>query len=249
MAVIEKVNPSIKMLTGLAGVILLAFQYNIYLNATVFLISLGMLLFLSKARLKIICGTLIPALVAAGGLFLMGIYYAKGNSVTQAVSSVEMENISSMPYILRAAGSQNLETALQLSTRLLAFAGLGLLFALTTDGEQFTSSLMHQCHLKPKFAYGLLAAVNLMPNIVRELKNVQLAYRVRGFRVNILSFKVIFTMMVNSIRWSESVAMALESKGFDSDSPRSYYNVPSIKAYDWIYLAFWLCIISAGFFI
>ena len=39
-------------------------------------------------------------------------------------------------------------------------------------------------------------------------------------------------MLVNSVRWSESVAMAMESKGFCGDAPRSYYTVPRVRAYD-----------------
>ena len=64
--------------------------------------------------------------------------------------------------------SRNLYTALQLATRLLAYAGLGMLFALSTSGEFFIASLLHQCHLPPRFAYGILAAFHLMPGMVRE---------------------------------------------------------------------------------
>lgn len=239
MNVIEKINPSVKLFTGLTGVILLAFEYIVSLNLCVFGLSLVLLIFFSKARIRHIFGILVPAFTAAFGLFMMGVYYSKGNSVD--IESIK--ELNSLPYILRSSMSRNYLTALQLSTRLLAFAGLGSLFALTTEGDHFVASLIKQCRIKTEFAYGLLAAVNLMPNLVKELKKVKLAYLVRGFKVTNLSFKVIFTMMVNSIRWSESVAMAMESKGFDSKSPRTYYLVPKIHFYDWIYFAGWMSLI------
>ena len=40
-------------------------------------------------------------------------------------------------------------------------------------------------------------------------------------------------MLVNGIRWSESVAMAMESKGFCDGAPRSFYTVPTVHWYDW----------------
>ncbi|MCD7766617.1 MAG: energy-coupling factor transporter transmembrane protein EcfT [Lachnospiraceae bacterium] len=225
---LEKLNPSVKMFTVLICVILLSVQYLVSLNVTVFLISLFLLTFFSNARMKQVLTILIPAFIAAFGLFVTGLYYARGSSI----DVTELESLSAVPYAVRAAMSTNLYTAMQLSTRLLAYAGLGILFALSTDGEFFISSLMHQCHLPPRFAYGILAAIHLMPTMTREFSNVKLAFRTRGMRVHWYSLKPIFTMLVNSIRWSESVAMAMESKGFCGDAERTYYSVPKIHWYD-----------------
>lgn len=239
---IEKWNPSVKAGTILLSVILLSFQYRISLNLLVFGVCMVVLLFFSNAKVKNMVGILIPATIAALGLFMMGLYYARGNSIT----TVDMEDISNVPFAVRAAMSQNLTTALQLSTRLLAFAGMGILFALTTEGEFFISSLMHQCHLSPKFAYGILAAFHLMPGMVREFKNVRIAFEARGIHTHSLSMKPLFTMLVNSIRWSESIAMAMESKGFCGSAPRTYYHIPRIHWYDWLLSAAFLGCILVG---
>ena len=127
---IETWNPSVKAVTILISVILLSFSYVIRLNVLVFGISLFLLIFFSNAKIRHILTILTPSMIAAFGLFMMGLYYARGNSIT----SVEMESLSAVPYAVRAAMSQNLETALQLSTRLLAYAGMGIFFALSTDG-------------------------------------------------------------------------------------------------------------------
>ena len=205
---IGKWNPSVTAVTILISVILLSFSYVIRLNVLVFGISLFLLIFFSNAKIKHILTILTPAMVAAFGLFMMGLYYARGNSIT----SVKMDSLSAVPYAVRAAMSQNLETALQLSTRLLAYAGMGIFFALSTDGELFIYSLM--------------------PNMVREYKNVRIAFRVRGVHAGFLSLKPMFTMLVNSVRWSESVSMAMESKGFCPDAPRTCYCVPRVHWYD-----------------
>ena len=225
---LEKLNPSVKAFTILLSVIILSFQYIIYLNVAIFLLSIFLLIFFSDAKLKRIVLILIPAFIAAFGLFMMGLYYAKDSSVL----TEEISNISSVPFAVRAAASRNLTTALQLSTRLLSYAGLGILFALSTNGDDFVKSLIHQCHLSPKFAYGILAAFHLMPNMLKEYKNVRIAYEVRGIKTSFLSMNVIFTMLVNSIRWSECVAMAMESKGFSGKNDRTYLEVTKVHWYD-----------------
>ena len=228
---LEKLNPSVKAAAVMLGAILLSFSYLISLNLIVFGLCLASLLFFSDARPVRIGKLLIPACVAAFGLFMMGLFYARGNSVTDA----ELGSLSAVPYAVRAAMSQNLRTALQLSTRLLAFAGLGIFFALSTKGEDFIFSLMHQCRLSPKFAYSILAAVNLMPHMQREYRQVRTAFAVRGIPSGALSVKPLFTMLVNSIRWSSSVAMSMESKGFSGSRTRTSYQIPSVKWYDIVF--------------
>ena len=216
---LERWNPTVKAFTVLICVILLSFEYLVSLNLLVLAVCLLLLMFCSRVSLKKIGVILLPACIAAFGLFVMGLYYARGS-------------LSAMPYSVRAAMSQNLYTALQLATRLLAYAGLGILFALSTEGDFFIASLLHQCRLPPKFAYGILAAFHLMPGMAREYAQVRTAFAARGLKAGPLSMKPVFTMLVNSVRWSESIAMAMESKGFCGDAPRTYYTVPRVHWYD-----------------
>ncbi|SKB80271.1 Energy-coupling factor transporter transmembrane protein EcfT [Lachnospiraceae bacterium] len=242
---LEKWNPSVKMVTILICVLILSFQYNTVLNTTVFAVMLLSLFFFSEVNPGKVAALLVPAGFAALGLFVMGLYYAKGSSIpVKAMADVDM-----MPYMVRAALSTNLHTALQLATRLLAYAGMGIVFALTTDGEYFVRSLMHQCHLPPKFAYGILAAFYLMPFMARELKNVQLSFRVRNMCGNALHPNVLFTMLVNSVRWSESEAMAMESKGFCGAAKRTYCEIPEIHPADVIIAVLCIGSMVAGIFI
>ena len=242
---LEKLNPSIKAISVMAAAIMLSFAYLVSLNLIIFGACVILLLFFSDARPVRIGKILLPALVAAFGFFMMGLLYARGSSVTDA----DLSTLSSVPYAVRAAMSQNLRTALQLSTRLLAFAGLGIFFALSTKGEDFIFSLMHQCRLSPKFAYSILAAVNLMPHMVREYGQVRTAFAVRGIPSGFLSLKPLFTMLVNSIRWSSSVAMSMESKGFDGSRNRTYSQIPRVKWYDIVFAAVLLGGIAAGMFL
>lgn len=231
---LEALNPSVKAITALLCVVLIAVQYLVMVNVLVFVISVLLLVCFSKTKLKNLCKLLLPAFIAAFGLFVTGYFHGKG------VDAPQMEQIAAMPYAVRAAMSAGLYPALQLSTRLLAYAGFGMLFCLSTDGELFISSLMHQCRLPAKFAYGILAAIHLMPNIVREFRLVRLAFRARGMRVHWYSLAPIFTMLVNVIRWSECVAMAMESKGFRGEETRTYYEIPKIHWYDWLYSVGWI---------
>ncbi|MBR2208230.1 MAG: energy-coupling factor transporter transmembrane protein EcfT [Synergistaceae bacterium] len=239
----RKINPAVKAITILIAAILISFQYITALNIAIFSLCLILIFMFSDVKLKTFLKILIPALIAAFGIFLLGLYYAKGSGDVENLSA-----ITNAPYAVRAAMSRNFQTALSLATRLLAYAGLGILFALTTDGEEFITSLVHQCNLSPKFAYGIIAAVNIMPHMLNELENVRLSYKVRGIKAGYFSPKVLFTMLVNSVRWSESLALAMESKGFSQAGGRSrtYYSVTKIHYYDFIFSLVLLGLIITG---
>ena len=237
---LEKLDPTVKACTSLVCVILLSFQYLVSLNIAVFVLSLLLLLTCTRARGIQVLKLLLPALVAAFGLFVTGYFHGRGTRAE------DLQKIAAMPYAVRAAMSTGLYPALQISTRLLAYAGFGLLFALSTDGEAFIFSLMHRCRLSPKFAYGILAAIRLMPNMVREFKSVRLAFRARGMQLRWYSLPPVLTMLVNSIRWSQCVAMAMESKGFDGDAPRTCSIVPKLRWYDLAFFSCWITGILVG---
>lgn len=233
-------NPFLKAVSVLIAGLMLAFSYLVSLNLAVCGLCLALLCFFSRAKLSTMAKILIPAMIAAVSLFMTGLLHSSGSGGSVAGS----EN-----FQVAMNSSLSVYNAMQLSTRVLAFAMLGILFSLTTDGELFIQSLMHQCGLKPKFAYGILAAFHLMPHIGEEYRNARMAFETRGIKVGIFSMKPLFAAMVNCLRWSESIAMAMESKGFDGDGKRTYYYVTRIHWYDVAFLAVLNLAVGAGLFL
>jgi len=180
-----KINPFYKCITMIGLAVALTFTSTSNLNIVAFL---ACLLLLATGSDKIIAGLkfCIPMLLIAIGLFISG------------------ANIG---------GSS--QSGLFLATRVMAFSGFGMVFSLTTDPYEFMRSLQKDARLPRKFAYGVLCAFNLVPYIKDEYQNARLALAVRGVKVTIFSMKPLFSMLVNSIRWSEMLSMAMQSKGFD----------------------------------
>lgn len=228
----EQLNPFYKAVTILVCGLLMSFRYSALLSLLVFTLSMAVLLLFSQVRAASAARILIPALAAALSLFFTGLWHTGGIGASAAVGIASSGNLN---FATAIASSHSLYNALQLGARVLAFAGLGMLFALTTDGEQFVASLIHQGKLPPKFAYGVLAAFHLLPNIKKEYEDARLAYQVRGMKLSFFSLRPVFTALVNALRWSESVAMAMESKGFSGDRDRTYRAVTRVRWYDFAF--------------
>lgn len=228
----ESLNPSLKALTVLLCALLLSFTYTLSVNLTVLGICAMLLLLCSRASLGRMVRILLPAVLAAVSIFFTGLVFGSAATDTAATVSPSTLEFGVLSYSL-----DSLELALQLATRLLAYAFLGILFSLTTDGEDFVRSLMAQAHLKASYAYGVLAALHLIPRLHQEFRAVQRAYRARGIVIHALSFGPVFSTLVTTIQWAEKVSMAMESKGFDGNAPRTCYRQIAVHARDWIFLA------------
>lgn len=221
---LHRLNPCCKCISIIIAAILLSFTFSIELNIIIFLISLLLTLFCSDTKPKKILLLLLPVLLTAAGLFMTGLLFSTGETTIYQSGIQENMAITSV------------YNGLQLATRVFAFCGLGMLFSFSTDPLVFVYSLQHQLKLSPKFAYGILAAFHLLPNIKHEYEQARFALHVRGVPSHFFSVRPIFTMFVNAILWAESLSIAMESKGFSSAGPRTTYIITKIKWYDVLFL-------------
>ena len=165
----KSLNPACKLIGLVVPTLLLAGLHHPAVNLAVFAVCLAALL-LSRANVKVLAGALLPVLLVAVGMFSTGYHFHAGagmpiNAAAQALTGAAVWN------------------GLVLGSRVLAFAGLGLLFVLTTDRILLVRSLQQQLRLPPVFAYGLLAAWGILPNMMEEYKRTRAAFAARGIRV------------------------------------------------------------------
>lgn len=221
----KSINPSVKFFSLLVPTFILAAKSDPVINFIVFFITL-ILMFLSRVKIKTLIGLFAPILLLAVGMFMTGYKFTVADSLP---INAEALNV----------GSSSLWNGLLFSSRVLVFAGLGLLFALTTDKIDLIHSFRTQLHLPNLFAYGLLAAWGVFPHMAEEYKKSMSAFYARGKHPFPVSPKVLRPLLVKSVRWSEELSVAMESKGFDHLSKRTDFNPPKVNLFDLIYFLLW----------
>jgi len=195
---LSRINPFYKFVALLIFSLGVAATRSMWINIGVFSGSIVLLLIGAKPK-RWLSGVrfLIPVALFAFSIFMGGVYF--GN---QSPSNFGIAKLSAV------------QAGLNLSTRFLAFAWLGILFSITTEPYELVKSFRINAKLPRKFAYGMLCAINLFPYIKNEYVNAKLAFQVRGIKIGFFSSKPIFSMMVNCFRWSEALSMAMQSRGF-----------------------------------
>lgn len=202
-------NPTCKLLGILLPTLILAVVHNPILNLGTFVVCV-LLLLQSRTSLKKLCYLLLPILIIAVGMFFTGYHF---HAESGAPVNADSLNITDSAFW----------NGLTFASRVLAYAGLGLLFVLTTYKIQLIQSFQQQLRLPPMFAYGLLAAWNVFPNIAEEYRKTRAAFRARGLHPLAISPALLKPMLVKAVLWSEALSIAMESKGFNGCKPRTEY--------------------------
>lgn len=218
----RSINPACKFAGLLVMTLVLAWWHDPVLNLAVFFLSV-ILILLGGTRVRSLLLMLSPILLFAVGMFFTGYRFSAGGDMPV--------NESTMLFADSA-----FVNGMTLASRVLAYGGVGYLFALTTDRILLVRSFHKQFHLPQVFAYGLLAAWGILPHMIQEYKRTRAAFRARGLRVFAVSPALLAPLLVKSIRWSEELAVAMESKGFSGKEKRSEFEPVRVRKRDWVFL-------------
>jgi energy-coupling factor transport system permease protein len=124
-------------------------------------------------------------------------------------------------------GSATAEEAVGLALRVLAVAVPGFAVAVTVDPTALADALVQQARVSPRFAYGALAAVRLLPLLSDEWHTLARARRARGYDDTGVAGRVrgfaavTVALLVGAIRRGTRLAIAMDARGFDATGPRS----------------------------
>lgn len=223
-----KLNPAVKFVCLLVVTFVLAFLHSPICNLVFFAVCMVAALVSGVSAKKLLL-LLLPILLASVGMFFTGFYFSANAGMpvnTNMLRLTESRFWNGMTH----------------ASRVLAFAAGGYLFCLTTDRVQMIRSFQQQFRVPQIFAYGLLAAWGIFPHMMQEFRRTQAAFRARGKNPFPLSPTFLKPLLVKSVRWSEDLACAMESKGFDGREKREVYQPPHIGLPD---AAF--CLICFGF--
>jgi energy-coupling factor transport system permease protein len=132
------------------------------------------------------------------------------------------------------------ESAAAVSLRLLGIALPGILVLASTDPMDLADALVQRLRVSPRFAYGALAALRLLPLLAADWHQIARARRARGLaagwspvaRVR-LAYSRVFTVLVGAIRRAVRLATAMEARGFDAGVPRTVARPQPMRAADW----------------
>jgi energy-coupling factor transport system permease protein len=131
--------------------------------------------------------------------------------------------------------------AIAMGLRLATFVGTGLVFLSTTTNEEFTEALIYM-KLPYPIAFAFSTSLRLLPTFAGAGATIVQAQISRGLDLetgNILQkmrkfIPLAVPLFIYSIRHTNLLAMALESRGFDPQISRSWYIELKMKPFEYL---------------
>jgi energy-coupling factor transport system permease protein len=225
---VHYLDPRTKILGVLITFILcLCFNHPLYMGA----ISLGVMLIAlsAKALLNFWRLRFILVLLIVFSTVLWP-FFAKGPTPLWSWGPLEVSR-------------ESLLYGIAMGLRLATFVATGLIFLSTTRNEELTYGLI-RLRLPYPIAFALSTALRLVPTFAGAGATIIQAQVSRGLD---LESGTIFSrigkfipqavpLFIYAIRHTNVLAMALESKGFNPQSPRTFYYEPQMRRADYIVL-------------
>lgn len=104
----------------------------------------------------------------------------------------------------------------------------------TTTATTFARSLEQNLHLPSKFAYGVLAALNFLPQMRQAVKQIRMSGMMRGLYLSLLSPQLYFKAILSALRAADNLAQGMESHGFVEGQKRSQIIAIPLTSTDWL---------------
>jgi energy-coupling factor transport system permease protein len=201
--------------------------------ALLVMLALGLLLVVGRLPLSMLVRSLAPAAMAALGFFWVAVAFPRAYEHATVLAEIG-PLVVTFEAVWRGGA---------IALRVLCFAVYSLLFVLTTDPTDFVVALVQHWRVSPRIAYASLAAYRFVPLFSAEAESIRLAHKVRGLGEGRrlsgwweATRRFAIPLLASAIRRAERVAIAMESKGFDGTSPRTYFRTIRWKPADLVFI-------------
>lgn len=212
--VLERVNPLAKYGAVLPVFLVVILSKSLALPISVGIVSVLLLLLLSKQPPRVWCGVLL-AVPGVAILFMVTL------AVWTAAPPGEEPVFALGPI---AWHPTSLQVALATGARVSAILALALMAGLTTDTRALVRSMVQNLKLPYRVGYAALIAFEFVPQLRSDLTTIRLAHRTRyataprSRRLNphriIEFFTIPVALLAGGIRHAERVAIAMETRSF-----------------------------------
>ena len=132
------------------------------------------------------------------------------------------------------APQPNLQNALSLSSRIYVYTLTIYCVAIGTTATELARSFEQNFHLPSKFAYGVLAALNIVPRMKEAVKQIRTAGMMRGVYLSFWSPVLYFKAILVALNAAENLAQGMASHGYRESAQRSVIAPISVQKSDWL---------------
>lgn len=213
-------NPSLKFI--LAFIVSLEISLKASLTTNILVIAFALVyLLVTKTKLKELLLLIILAFIAAFTIFATLYWFSPTPD----------------PYY-----------AWNLSTRVYVYTLTIACVTRKVTATDFARSLERNLHLPSKFAYGVLAAINIIPKMRMAVNQIRISAMMRGMYLSFWSPALYFKAILVALNSADNLAQGMESHGYVENQKRSTIVAIPLTKKDWLIFFTLLILVNISLF-
>ncbi len=228
----RRLNPPMLLVTTLAVTVAAIFAHTILQGATMLALPILLMFVLAWLNPWQVVKRLSPFLI-------FYILYIWSFTAYAAVGP----HTPTFPFLWMRLSFPGFLKGVVLALRMLAAVGFGVLFFSAADITDLIVGLCKNFRVAPKFAYGVLSGVRVVPLFRSEWTKLKQARQLRGKDARLSFLRPVtyaLPLLSQAIRMSERVAIAMEARGFhggpaEKAGERTFYRDIVIHWWDYLF--------------
>lgn len=216
--VLRAVNPLTKLAAAMVYVIAITVLFELRFQLALLALALLALLLLERVPPLRLAAVMAP-------FALMGFGYLWTNLLFHRESAGYLQSLGA----LSVAGHPGLDAGLIVFLRALNFGAVSYLFVRSTPPADLALGLMQRAGLPPALAFSVFTAVQFIPALGEDVRQLRMARRLRGGagRGSWLALPrryagLIVPLLANAVRRAQRSAISMEARGLTRPMTRSY---------------------------
>lgn len=226
---LSTLHPLAKLVICLVWIVAAMLVFNAAFQAAAILLCVASLIVLERRSPLLVLGLMVPFALFGFGFFTTSVLF-------RADSDFAL-------HVARDASfaSPAVSAGIVLFLRAIACGLLSALFVLTTDPGAFIKALMADWRLSPRIGYALFSALQLVPDLRAELRQIRLARAMKRGKppsrfIWPAEFMTLFIpLLAYAIRRAGRAAIAMEARGLGAGARRTILGAPRLSLRDAVF--------------
>lgn len=237
---LSPLHPLPKLVVCLVWIVAAILVFDAWFQLAAILICVTVLILLDRRSPLLVLGLMVP-------FALFGFGFLTTSTLFRADSDFALHVARQSPF-----ASEAFSAGIVLFLRAIACGMISAVFVLTTDPGRFIKALMADWKLSPRVGYSLFSALQLVPDLASELRQIRIARAMKKGRPPTAFIyppelvTLFIPLLAFAIRRAGRAAIAMETRGLGGKTARTVVAAPRLGARDLFFAVIALGLLAAA---
>lgn len=235
---LRRINPLVKLAVAILYIVVVTLVFDPLVQLAFLMAAIGLLLLFEHIHPVSLLKVMLPFALVGFGYLWVNLFFHE--SIDEYTRSLALTSVVADPAT---------NAGITLFLRALAVGAVSYLFIRTTDPAELMRSLMQQARLPPYLGFSIFSAVQFLPDLQGEFRQIRLARAMRNADAGRLGASgyaaAAMPLLASTIRKAGRAAISMEARGLTRPMRRTSLRAARFARRDAIFALLAIALLAA----